>query len=189
MSYIFTLSNDLSQRAAGICELCGQHPASKAFSVTGKSDDKLDQLVALCGQCVDHIDDSEASAHRTSLEGSIWNPEKSVQALSYRLLQRYKDESWAKDLLDSVSYDEETIEWAMSGIETVIKHIDAFGNLLENGDNVVLTQALDVKGMNFTASKGTVVKRIKLIHDNAEQIEGRVNEQSIIILTKYVKKQ
>ena len=168
MSYIFSLSSELSNRAAGICELCGQHPAIKAFSVTGKSNDKLDQLVALCDQCVDQIDSTDAT---------------------YRLLQRYKDQSWANDLLGSISYDEETIEWAMSGVQTSIAHIDAFGNVLQNGDNVVLTQALDVKGMNFTASKGTVVKRIKLIHDNAEQIEGRVNEQSIIILTKYVKKQ
>lgn len=189
MSYIFSLSSELSNRAAGICELCGQHPAIKAFSVTGKSSDKLDQLVALCEQCVDQIDANDATYHKPCLEGSIWNPEKSVQALSYRLLQRYKDQSWASDMLGSISYDEETIEWAMSGVQTSIAHVDAFGNVLQNGDNVVLTQALDVKGMNFTASKGTVVKRIKLIHDNAEQIEGRVNEQSIIILTKYVKKQ
>ena len=76
----------------------------------------------------------------------------------------------------------------MSALEVKEVHKDAFGNVLENGDNVVLTQALDVKGTNFTASKGTVVKRIKLISDNHEQIEGKINEQSIVILTKFVKK-
>ena len=61
-------------------------------------------------------------------------------------------------------------------------------NILENGDAVVLTQALNVKGTNFTASKGTVVKKIKLVSDNAEQIEGKINEQTIVILCKFVKK-
>jgi protein PhnA len=78
--------------------------------------------------------------------------------------------------------------WAMSAFDVADVHKDAFGNVLENGDNVVLTQALNVKGTNFTASKGTVVKRIKLVADNPEQIEGKVNEQTIVILCKFVKK-
>jgi protein PhnA len=51
-----------------------------------------------------------------------------------------------------------------------------------------LTQALKVKGTNFTASKGTVVKKIRLVSDNTGQIEGKINEQVIVILTQYVKK-
>jgi len=53
---------------------------------------------------------------------------------------------------------------------------------------VTLIQDLDVKGANFIAKRGTVVKKINLVSDNAEQIEGKVNEQQIVILTKYVKK-
>ena len=52
----------------------------------------------------------------------------------------------------------------------------------------MLTQVLNVKGANFMAPKGTIVKKIKLVHDNTEQIEGKVNEQTIVILTKFVKK-
>jgi len=51
-----------------------------------------------------------------------------------------------------------------------------------------LLQALIVKGTNFAVSKGTVVKRIKLIHDNPEHIEGKVNEQTIVIPSKFIKK-
>ena len=36
-----------------------------------------------------------------------------------------------------------------------------------------------VKGTNFTAPKGTIVKRIRLVTDNTEQIEGKINEQTI----------
>lgn len=94
----------------------------------------------------------------------------------------------ASHLLGSVELDEAVVEWAMSAFEVKAVHKDAFGNMLAGGDNVVLTQALDVKGTSFTASKGTVVKRIKLVADNTDQIEGKVNEQTIVILTKFVKK-
>ena len=134
------------------------------------------------------IDDKDASFHWRCLEGSIWSQEPSVQALSYRILQNFKEEDWANNLLGSVDLDETVVQWAMSAFEVADVHKDAFGNLLENGDSVVLTQALNVKGTNFTASKGTVVKKIKLVSDNAEQIEGKINEQTIVILCKFVKK-
>ena len=144
--------------------------------------------MALCDTCLAAIDDKAASFHWHCLEGSIWSQEPSVQALSYRLLQNFKEEDWANNLLGTVDLDETVVQWAMSALEVADVHKDAFGNILENGDNVVLTQALNVKGTNFTASKGTVVKKIKLVSDNAEQIEGKINEQTIVILCKFVKK-
>jgi protein PhnA len=91
-------------------------------------------------------------------------------------------------VLNNVDLDENVVEWAMSAFQVADVHKDAFGNVLENGDNVVLTQALNVKGTSFTASKGVVVKRIKLVHDNPEHIEGKINDQVIVILCKFVKK-
>jgi protein PhnA len=52
----------------------------------------------------------------------------------------------------------------------------------------VLTQALNAKGASFTAAKGTIVKKIRMVSDNTAQIEGRINDQTIVILTKFVKK-
>ena len=144
--------------------------------------------MALCDICLKAMDDTDSAFHWRCLEGSIWSPYPSVQALSYRILNQYKKEAWASDLISSVDLDENTVQWAMSAFEVAEVHKDAYGNVLENGDNVVLTQALDVKGTNFTASKGTVVKKIKLVHDNPEQIEGKINDQTIVILCKFVKK-
>ena len=104
------------------------------------------------------------------------------------MLHNYKTEDWANNLINSVDLDENVILWALSVFEVPEIHKDAYGNVLENGDAVVLTQALNVKGTNFTASKGTVVKKIKLVNDNMEQIEGKINEQTIVILCKFVKK-
>jgi protein PhnA len=69
-----------------------------------------------------------------------------------------------------------------------VKHIDSNGSILENGDTVTLIKDLEVKGANFTAKRGTSVRNIRLVHDNPEQIEGKINGQGIVILTQYVKK-
>ena len=60
--------------------------------------------------------------------------------------------------------------------------------VLEAGDTVTLIKDLNVKGANFTAKRGTAVRNISLVPDNAEHIEGRVNGQQIVILTQFVKK-
>lgn len=182
------INKKLKDRNQNLCELCNTENASIAYTVSPKNDDSVENQVAVCETCLNAMNDKEAGFHWRCLEGSIWSAEPSVQALSYRLLQNYKTEDWANNLFSSVDLDEDTINWAVSSFEVADVHKDAFGNILENGDTVVLIQALNVKGTNFTASKGTVVKRIKLVNDNPEQIEGKINEQMIVILCKYVKK-
>lgn len=178
----------LKSRNQGLCELCNTETASVEYTVSPKNDDSIANQVALCTVCSKELNNTEAGFYWRCTEGSIWSAEPSVQALSYRIAYGLKDEAWAAELLSSVDLDENTVQWALSAYEKAALHQDAFGNLLSNGDNVVLTQALNVKGTNFTASKGTVVKKIKLVHDNPEHIEGKINEQTIVILTKFVKK-
>jgi protein PhnA len=87
--------------------------------------------------------------------------------------------------------DEETLAWANSGLvekDEKIIHLDSNGIVLEAGDSVVLIQDLKVKGANFTAKRGTAVRRISLDPNNAEHIQGKVDGQHIVILTKFVKK-
>ena len=69
-----------------------------------------------------------------------------------------------------------------------IIHKDSNGAIIEAGDTVVLIKDLNVKGSSLTAKRGTAVRRVSLVHDNAEQIEGKVEGQQIVILTKFVKK-
>jgi len=148
----------------------------------------VEDQVAICDLCFNALDDQGKGEYWRCLEGSIWNPEPSVQALSYRLLHLHRDKDWANQVINSVELDDDTIQWAMSAFEVADVHKDAFGNVLENGDTVVLTQGLNVKGTSFTAAKGTVVKKIRLVPDNTDQIEGKINDQTIVILTKFVKK-
>ena len=67
-------------------------------------------------------------------------------------------------------------------------HKDSNCVTLLDGDSVVLIKDLDVKGATFTAKRGAAVHNIKLVWDDANLIEGRVENQNIYILTQYVKK-
>ena len=53
----------------------------------------------------------------------------------------------------------------------------------------MLIKSLDVKGSTLNAKMGAVVKNIRLVDDNTEQTEGKIEGQTIVILTKHVRKQ
>ena len=48
---------------------------------------------------------------------------------------------------------------------------------------------MDIKGTNFKAEFKTVVKNIRLVKEKTEQIEGKIEVQVIVILTKNVRKE
>ena len=95
--------------------------------------------------------------------------------------------------LDMMYFDEDTLAWAQATgegeeDENKIIHRDVNGVILATGDSVVLIKDLKVKGSSMVAKQGTSVRNIRLDHENAEYIEGRVDGQTIVIITQYVKK-
>ncbi|HZH70665.1 MAG TPA: alkylphosphonate utilization protein, partial [Flavobacteriaceae bacterium] len=149
--------------------------------------------VLLCETCLNQIENPDAidTNHWRCLNDSMWSEHPALQVLSWRMLNRLKSEGWPQDLLDMMYLDDETLAWAKAGLEAEnnpLVHKDSNGAILEAGDTVVLIKDLDVKGSSLTAKRGTAVRRISLVHDNAEQIEGKVDGQHIVILTKFVKK-
>lgn len=183
-----TVSESLRERCENICELCTAEKATIAYAVSPKNNDAIENEVAICNTCNVLLNDTNAASHWQCLAGSVWNSNASVQALTYRILYNNKEQEWASEIINSVELDETVTNWALSAFEVKPVHRDANGIELNNGDNVVLTQVLNVKGANFMAPKGTIVKKIKLVPDNAEQIEGKINEQTIVILTKFVRR-
>lgn len=185
----------LMARSGGKCELCQKEGDLSVFNVLPGNYGPGEVLI--CGSLIPQLEGSEAlePADWTFLPESMWSEIPAVQVLSWRMLNRLKNESWASEALDILYLDEDTLAWAKdwSGPDEVAAptaaHKDAFGNVLQNGDSVVLTKTLDVKGSSISAKLGTVVRNIRLVEDNPEQIEGRVEGQQIVILTKYLKKQ
>jgi protein PhnA len=98
------------------------------------------------------------------------------------------------DNLDMMYLSDELLVWAKATGDhdndaAPEFHKDSNGNLLQNGDAVALIKSLDVKGSTINAKMGTVLKNIRLVEDNTEQIEGKIEGQVIVILTKYIRKQ
>jgi protein PhnA len=182
------ISEKLKERGESLCELCASENAKHAYAVSPKNNDNFENEVALCSTCVAEINNKTADLHWRCLAGSIWNQTPSVQALSYRILYSYREEQWAIEIMNSVELQEEVINWALSVYKTQEIHRDSNGNALANGDSVVLTQQLNVKGASFNAPTGTIVRKIRLVPDNTEQIEGKINDEMIVILTKFVRK-
>lgn len=184
----------LKQQSGGQCELCGSKDSLTVYTVEPGNSTVAEQNVLVCGTCSEQINSGEMDPnHWRCLNESMWSEVPAVQVLSWRMLHRIKAEGWPQELLDMLYLDDELLNWAKATgedreQEAAVRHIDSNGTVLENGDAVVLIKDLDVKGANFTAKRGTAVRNIRLVHDNPEQIEGKINGQSIVILTQYVKK-
>lgn len=173
------------------CALCGM-PATEALPVAPS-----DAAVALCAVCGAACQPGQTgpigdAPHWRCLNDAIWSAEAAVQVLAWRLLHRV-DAPWARDLLDIAYLEPEVLAWAEAGMgggaqPAAVIHRDSNGAVLAQGDTVHLIKDLPVKGAGFTAKRGTAVRGIALVADNAEQIEGRVEGQRIVILTAFVKK-
>ena len=127
------------------------------------------------------------------LSDSMWNENLPVQIVSWRMLSRFRALGWPQELLDQMYFDDETLAWAQAtgegeADENKVVHRDVNGVILATGDSVVLIKDLKVKGSSMVAKQGTSVRNIRLDHENAEYIEGRVDGQTIVIITQYVKK-
>jgi protein PhnA len=184
----------LRTRSESTCELCGATDDLSVYNVPPHSDDNADECVLVCRVCLEQIEnpDKVDANHWRCLNDSMWSQVPAVQVMAWRMLTRLRAEGWPQDLLDMLYLDDETLAWAKAGGEgandDAIAHLDSNGAILTAGDTVTLIKDLNVKGAGFTAKRGTAVRGISLVPDNAEQIEGRVEGQHIVILTKFVKK-
>ena len=190
-----SIEKALQSRSESKCELCNATDNLSVYEIPPSSDGSEDQCVLICETCRDQIEnpDKTDANHWRCLNDSMWSQIPAVQVMAWRMLTRLSAEGWPQDLLDMLYLDEETLAWAnavgdTSNDEDAVKHVDSNGARLEAGDTVTLIKDLDVKGANFTAKRGTAVRGISLVADNPEHIEGRVEGQRIVILTKFVKK-
>lgn len=92
---------------------------------------------------------------------------------------------------DDYVYDEATGEWrpalelaAEAAAENEVR--DASGNVLADGDAVVLVKDLKVKGAGQTLKQGTVIRSIRLT-GNPEEIDCRHDTiKGLVLRTEFV---
>ncbi|KAB7694983.1 PhnA domain protein [Plesiomonas shigelloides] len=185
----------LQERSGSHCELCGSENNLSVYSVPHSASDDADHSVLLCDTCRNQIENPETAdqAHWRCLNDSMWSQAPAVQVMAWRQLKNLSHEVWAQDLLDMLYLDEETLAWAEAGVTATSSNddtaptLDSNGNVLQDGDSVTLIKDLVVKGANFTAKRGTMVKNISLT-SNPEHIEGRVNGVQIVLVANFLKK-
>lgn len=186
-----SIERELNKRSGSTCELCGATENLKVYTVLPTKKGGIDESILACATCVDQIEnpDKVDVNHWRCLNDSMWSEHLPVQVVAWRMLSRLRNH----ELLDQMYLDEDTLAWAQATGEgedddTKIVHRDSNGVILEHGDSVVLIKDLKVKGSSMVAKQGTAVRNIRLDHENAEYIEGKVDGQLIVIITQYVKK-
>lgn len=190
-----SIGKELHKRANDSCELCESTENLHVYEVPASSVDGAAAAVLGCTTCLDQIVHPEQRDpnHWRCLNDSMWSTVPAVQVMAWRMLQRLKGEGWPQDLLDMMYMEDAVKEWAKAegdGVDTsnAVVHRDSNDAILKAGDTIVLIKDLKVKGSSMVAKQGTAVRRISLDHENAEYIEGKVDGQQIVILTKFVKK-
>ena len=197
--YLMNLEATLQSRSESKCELCSATENLSVYEISPTASNDANKCVLICDTCLDQVEtpDKVDANHWRCLNDSMWSQIPAVQVMAWRMLSRLSSEGWPQDLLDMLYLDDDTLAWAKSNgdgnsdpnsNQDTVKHLDSNGAVLTAGDTVTLTKDLNVKGANFTAKRGTAVRNISLVEDNAEHIEGKVEGQQIVILTKFVKK-
>ncbi len=181
----------LKDRSGSVCEISGSNEDLVVYLVAPKTEATPENCILITKSLKDQIENPETTVANDwrGLSDSMWNENLPVQIVSWRMHARLKN----RDMLEMMYLDEDALEWAKAtgedeDDEGKIVHKDSNGNVLLDGDSVVLIKDLDVKGATFTAKRGAAVHNIKLVWDDANLIEGRVENQNIYILTQYVKK-
>jgi protein PhnA len=185
------IEKQIADRSGSACELCKSEEHLNLYKVPPEKEG-IDGIAHICNTCLEQIEDSDKidSNHWRCLNDSMWSEVPAVKAIAWRMLNQLRGEGWPQDLLDMLYLDEETEAWAkaLEPDEDAVIHLDSNGVQLSAGDTVVLIKDLPVKGTSMVAKRGVAVRRISLVADNAEHIEGKVDGQRIVILTKFVKK-
>lgn len=186
------IEKKLKDRSGSVCEISGAEHDLVVYTLPPHTAESLEHSVLIAKSLKDQVENPETTDEKDwrGLSDSMWNENLPVQILSWRMLARLKN----NDLLEMMYLDEDALAWAKATgedeeeDENKIVHKDSNGVTLLDGDSVVLVKDLDVKGATFTAKRGAAVHNIKLVWDDATLIEGRVENQTIFILTQYVKK-
>lgn len=186
-----SVERELIKRSGGKCELSGVTEDLKIYQILPTRKGGIDESILASKILIDQIENPEKMDVNIwrCLNDSMWSEHLPVQVVSWRMLSRLGNQ----ELLEQMYFDDDDLAWAQATgegevDENKVIHRDSNGVILATGDSVVLIKDLKVKGSSMVAKQGTAVRNIRLDHENVEYIEGRVDGQTIVIITQYVKK-
>jgi protein PhnA len=186
-----SIEKELTKRSAGTCELSGVSEDLEVYQILPTRKGGLEECILANKTLIEQIENPEKMDTNLwrCLNDCMWSEHLPVQIISWRMLMRLGN----AELAEQMYLAEDDLSWAKASgegeeDENKLIHRDSNGVVLSKGDSVVLIKDLKVKGSSMVAKQGTAVRNIRLDHENAEYIEGRVDGQTIVIITQYVKK-
>ena len=187
-----SIEDTLKDRSGNKCELCTSQNYLSVYHVPPVTSASVDESILACDTCLEQINNPENMDvnHWRCLNDSMWSPVPAVQVMAWRMLNRIKAEGWPQDLLEMLYLEDDVKKWAVADNSFSANDeptLDCNGAQLNTGDSVTLTKDLVIKGANFTAKRGTMVRGISLTA-NPREIEGRINGTRIVLAGKYLKK-
>lgn len=188
---------ELMDRSGNACEICTGNEQLQEYEPSHKPEQIQSGNIYICESCISQIDrrtDLETEHWKTHLENAMWSEVPAVQVVAWRMLNRFRDETWAAEKIEMMYLDDEHMAWAKASGDhesdgMVDLHRDCNGAQLFTGDTVILNKRLDVKGSTVNLALGTVVKNIRLDPNDMNYVEGKVEGQSIMIKTEFIRKQ
>ena len=134
------LEDIIKQRSEGQCELSGEFGEHNFYKVEPTSGNQPERIIMISDKALAQIEKREEpdSAYwERFLPTKMWSEIPGVQVVAWRMLNRFRNESWAAEALDMLYLDDETLEWAKASGDhiddgTVVLHKDSNGNILQN---------------------------------------------------------
>ncbi len=103
----------LLKRSENKCELCKSENTLSLYEVPPRQKNNEDNCIMICSKCQAQIEKKEEldSSHWHCLQESMWSEVPGIQVVSWRMLNRLRNESWAADNIDMMYLDEERLAW------------------------------------------------------------------------------
>ncbi|HQW70091.1 MAG TPA: PhnA domain-containing protein, partial [Flavobacterium sp.] len=131
----------LKDRSGSKCEISGSDENLVVYLVEPKTEATPENCILITKKLKDQIENPKTTNANDwrGLSDSMWNENLPVQIVSWRMLARLKN----IDMLEMMYLDEDALEWAKATGEAdddegKIVHKDSNGNVLLDGDSVVL---------------------------------------------------
>lgn len=141
--------NHLKKRSNTTCELCSNNDSLSHYLIPPSLNENVDNSVLICKTCKDQIEEKQKMNpnHWRCFNDSMWSEYTAVKIMSWRMLQRLRNEGWPRDLLDMMYLEEEALILSRAtgedeDEEHKVIHRDINGVTLNSGDNVVLVKGL-----------------------------------------------
>ena len=92
-----SLEERLRSRSENKCELCGSVSALSLYEVPPVTGATEENTIVVCEKCLAQLQKKEEpeSKHWECLTTSMWSEVPAVQVVSWRMLNRLREESWA----------------------------------------------------------------------------------------------